>query len=62
MRESEFFRQPAQVLDYIKRAQIDLNVTKLSKEFKVYQGNMAKMITGLVKIADSIAKINYELT
>jgi DNA-binding MarR family transcriptional regulator len=48
--DSEFFRQPAFVIDFLHLTARKMNVSKLARHFKTYQGNMAKVISSLEKI------------
>jgi len=50
MKESEFFRQPTLVLLFLNSTIRDMTTSKLAKEFKVYSGNMAKVIKKLEKM------------
>jgi len=42
--------QPALVLSFLNRSYKSMNTTKLAREFKVCQGNMAKLLDKLEKI------------
>ncbi len=50
MIESEFFRQPALVLLFLNSTSRNMTSSKLAKEFKVYSGNMVKIIKKLEKL------------
>ena len=49
MKESEFFRQPSLVISFLASTNREMNISKLAKKFKLYQGNMAKLISKLEK-------------
>jgi len=49
MKESEFFRQPSLVILFLHSTIRDMTTSRLAKEFKVYSGNMAKVIKKLEK-------------
>ena len=49
MKETEFFRQPSLVISFLASTNREMNISKLAKKFKLYQGNMAKLISKLEK-------------
>ena len=50
MKESDFFRQPAKVLEYIRKNPNKNNVTKISKMFKANYGNILKAVNKLERL------------
>jgi len=47
MKESEFLRQPSLILSFIQNSKRIMNISRLARSFKMYHGNMAKIISKL---------------